>query len=89
VACSNFPKCRYIKKEQKEVEQTNTLCSCPKCDGNIIVRKTRRGKEFYGCSNYPKCDYATWYKPTGEVCSKCGNLIVTKNNGNICESCDK
>ena len=88
VACSNFPKCRYIKKEEKEPALIESDINCPKCDGKIIVRKTRRGKEFYGCSNYPKCNYATWYKPTGEACSKCGNLIVNKNNSEICEHCE-
>ena len=48
VACSNFPKCRYIKKEQKEVVEVESLAKCPKCEGDIIARKTRKGKEFYG-----------------------------------------
>ena len=65
------------------------IAECPKCHSNIIERKTKKGKIFYGCSGYPKCNYASWYRPTGEVCHKCGNLIVNKNNVDICEECDK
>lgn len=87
VACSNYPNCKYIKKEQKEI---NEICKCPKCDKGIIVeRKTKKGKNFYGCNNYPKCNYALWYKPTGDVCKKCGELIVEKNGENICLNCDE
>ena len=85
VACSNYPECKYIKKEEKKEE---IICSCPKCAGNIIVRKTKKGTDFYGCSNYPKCKYASWYKPTGEKCKKCGDLIVDKNGNKICPTCD-
>ena len=86
VACSNYPTCKYIKKEKKEV---NEVCKCPKCDkGMIVERKTKKGKIFYGCNNYPKCQYALWYKPTGEICPKCGELIVDKNGQNICLNCD-
>ena len=87
VACSNYPTCKYIKKEQKEVKE---ICKCPKCDkGMIVERKTKKGKIFYGCNNYPKCNYALWYKPTGDICPKCGELIVDKNGNNICLNCDE
>jgi len=88
VACSNFPKCRYIKKEQKEELSVTEITDCPKCKGKIIVRKTRKGKEFYGCSNYPKCDYASWYKPTGEKCPNCKDLLVDKKGTISCNSCE-
>lgn len=84
VACSGYPECKYVPKEEKE---ETIICKCPKCDGNIIVKKTKRGKEFYGCSNYPKCKNAFWEKPTGEVCSKCGNLLVEKKGEKICPNC--
>ncbi len=89
VACSNYPKCKYIKKDTKKDEEQVKIAECPKCHKDIILRRTKRGKIFYGCSGYPKCDYATWYKPTGNVCSKCGNLLVDKNGLEICENCDK
>ena len=86
VACSNYPECKYIKKEQKELKKVAT---CPKCQHDVIERKTKKGKVFYGCSNYPKCKYATWYLPTGNVCKKCNSLLVMKNNEEICETCQK
>lgn len=59
-ACSNYPNCKYIKKEEKQIIE---VCKCPKCGNMVVEKKTKRGKIFYGCSNYPKCDYATWNKP--------------------------
>ena len=85
VACSNYPKCKYIKKEQKEV---NDICKCPKCGGTIIERTTKKGKIFYGCSNYPKCKLAAWDIPTGELCPNCKNLLVEKNGIVKCSNCD-
>ena len=89
VACSNYPTCKYIKKEKKETDPQEKVAECPKCHKDIVSRKTKRGKIFYGCSGYPKCDYATWYKPTGDICPKCKNLLVDKNGQTICENCDK
>ena len=87
-ACSNYPTCKYIKKENKQIEK-EIICKCPKCEGNIIVRKTKKGKEFYGCDNFPKCKYASWYKPTGDKCPKCNDLLVIKNGELICPTCDE
>lgn len=84
VACSNYPKCKYVKKEEKEIK---SFAKCPKCDHDIVARRTKKGKIFYGCSNYPKCSYATWYEPTGEVCPNCKNILVTKNKTVLCEEC--
>ncbi len=84
IACSGYPECKYIKKEEKKVE---VVCKCPKCGGNIIVKTTKRKKVFYGCDNYPKCKYALWDKPTGKICDKCGGLLVTKKE--ICPECNK
>lgn len=85
VACSNYPECKYVKKEGKEVVE---VMNCPFCDGGKIVeKKTRKGKIFYGCSNYPKCKTACWDKPTGEVCPECGKLLVSKNGTIKCSEC--
>ncbi len=84
-ACSNYPDCTYIKKEEKEIKE---IMTCPKCGGKIIEKKTRKGKVFYGCSNFPKCDVAVWDMPTGEICPKCQSLIVNKNNEHKCSSCN-
>lgn len=86
IACSGYPECKYIKKEEKKIIE---ICDCPKCDGKIIEKKTRKGKIFFGCTNYPKCNYALWDKPTGEKCSKCGELLVEKNKDIVCVNCTK
>ena len=62
-ACSNYPTCKYVKKEEKT---TVEVCKCPECDGMIVEKRTKKGKIFYGCNNYPKCKYATWNKPKSE-----------------------
>ena len=84
-ACSNYPTCKYIKKEER-VEKV--ICKCPKCDGEIIEKKTKRGKIFYGCNKYPKCDVALWDKPTGKSCPNCNSLLVEKKDMIKCSSCD-
>ena len=83
VACSNYPSCKYIKKEPKTVVE---IMPCPKCDGKIIEKKTKRGKIFYGCNNYPKCDFASWDKPL-KSCPKCGEMMVEKKKKAVCLSC--
>ena len=83
-ACSNYPECKYIKKEEKEIVE---VIACPNCDGKIIERNTRKGKIFYGCSNYPKCKTAYWDKPTGEKCPDCGEMLVEKKDKIKCSSC--
>lgn len=85
VSCSNYPTCKYIKNEKKEVIE---LTNCPKCDGKIIEKKTKKGKLFYGCNNYPKCDFALWDKPTGDKCPNCGSLLVSKKDKIKCSNCD-
>lgn len=84
-ACSNYPECKYIKKEEKEVVE---IMDCPLCDGKIVEKPTRRGKVFYGCNHYPKCKFASWDKPTGEMCPECGKYLVEKNGKIKCSECD-
>ncbi len=87
VACSNYPECKYIKTEPKE---ETIICKCPNCDeGQIIEKKSRRGKLFYGCNRYPKCKTAFWDQPTGEKCPECGKALVVTKKGMIkCSECD-
>ena len=84
-ACSNYPNCKYIKKEKKEEK---VIIDCPNCDGKIIEKHSKKGKVFYGCNNYPKCKTAYWDLPTGEPCPKCGEMLVIKNNERKCVKCD-
>lgn len=84
-ACSNYPTCKYIKKEKPvQIE----IMDCPKCDGKILKKKTRKGKDFYGCSNYPKCDFATWYEPINEKCPNCNSILIKKGAKVTCSNQD-
>jgi len=85
VACSNYPTCKYIKKEEVEILE---VCDCPNCDGKIVEKKSRKGKVFYGCNHYPKCKTAYWDKPIGKKCPDCGEMLCEKNNVVKCSSCD-
>ena len=85
IACSNYPKCKYIKPTEKEI---NEICDCPKCDGKIIEKKSKRGKVFYGCNNYPKCKEAYWDLPIGEKCPNCDSMLTKKKDKIKCSSCD-
>jgi len=83
VACSNYPECKYIKPTEKI-----SITKCPKCnEGDIVAKKTKKGKIFYGCDNFPKCNYALWDEPTGEICPECGLLIVKKGKKEYCPNC--
>ena len=84
-ACSNYPECKYIKTEPKEIIE---VCACPNCDGKIIEKKSKRGKVFYGCNNYPTCKTAYWDKPTGELCPNCNSMLTIKKDKIKCSNCD-
>ncbi|MCX7780852.1 MAG: type I DNA topoisomerase [Negativicutes bacterium] len=71
LACPGFPECRNTKPIVKE-----TGVHCPKCQGMIVERRTKRGKMFYGCQNYPQCDYVSWDAPLKENCEACGAFKV-------------
>ena len=77
-ACTNYPKCKYVK-------QKSTGVLCPKDGGDIVERKSRRGKVFYGCANYPDCDFTLWNKPIAEPCPDCKAPFlvekITKRHG--------
>lgn len=74
MACKNYPECKTTKPIVNKVG-----VKCPKChEGDIILRKSKKGKAFYGCSSYPDCDFIAWNKPTGEICDKCGSYMIEK-----------
>ena len=83
LACTGFPECRYTKSIV-----TETGVKCPKCGGDIIVKRSRKGKSFYGCSNYPECDQVYWYKPVDKKCPKCGSLLVERGRMLYCSNND-
>jgi len=77
LGCSNYPQCKGIKKIENK-----TGVKCPACDkGEIVERKSKKGRAFFGCNNYPNCKFALWSKPTGEKCSQCGSLLVFAAKG--------
>jgi DNA topoisomerase-1 len=71
-ACSNYPNCKYVKQKTIGVK-------CPEChEGEIIERRSRRGKTFYGCNRYPECKFVSWAKPLAEKCPQCGNPYLVE-----------
>ncbi|WP_340141717.1 type I DNA topoisomerase [Priestia sp. D3YE.R1] len=88
MACSNFPDCRNTKPIVKEIG-----VKCPKCEeGNIVERKSKKKRTFYGCDRFPGCDFVSWDKPIARKCPKCENLLVEKKQKKgtqvVCTSCD-
>ena len=75
LACPNFPECRNTKPLIEELD-----VPCPKCGSNIVVRKTKRGRKFYGCSQYPQCNFVSWDPPVKEPCPECGSYMVEKTS---------
>ena len=85
IACSNFPECKFIKNDETKIKE---ICDCPNCDGKIIEKRSKRGKIFYGCNNYPKCKTAYWDMPTGQMCPECNNMLTTKKDKIKCSNCN-
>ena len=75
LACPGFPECRYLKPLV-----ASTGVSCPKCEGELVMRRSKKGRRFFGCSRYPECNFVTWYEPSPEKCPRCGGLMVSKEN---------
>ena len=85
VACSNYPECKYIKKEEQEEK---VIIDCPLCDGKIIERVTKKNKVFYGCNKFPKCKFASWDMPIDKKCPECESYLVIKEGIVKCSNCD-
>ena len=84
LACPGFPECRNTKPYFEKIGVT-----CPKCGGEIVIRRTRKGRPYYGCENNPECDVMTWQRPVKKLCPKCGSLMLSKANKLMCsdENC--
>ena len=82
LACSGYPECKNTKPIVK-----STGIKCPECGKDIIEKKSRKGRVFYGCSGYPKCIVSYWDKPTGTFCPKCGSMIVEGKGKNKTRKC--
>ncbi len=79
LACPGFPECRNTKPYLEKIG-----VPCPKCNKDIVIRKTRKGRVFYGCEDYPNCDFMSWQKPVLKKCPKCGNYMVIRGNKLVC-----
>jgi DNA topoisomerase-1 len=73
LACPGYPECKNTKAITKELE-----VPCPKCGGKILERRSKKGTKFFGCSNYPECDFVSWFEPTDIKCSKCGTYMLKR-----------
>ena len=73
LACPGYPECKNTKPIVEEIDAI-----CPKCGGKIVAKRSKKGRRFYGCSNYPECDFLSWSEPTNEKCPKCGSIMVKK-----------
>ena len=84
LACPGFPECKNTKPYLEKVG-----VPCPKCGKEVVYRKTKKGRRYYGCENNPECDFMSWQKPSTEKCPKCGSYMVEKGNKLVCskETC--
>ena len=73
LACPGYPECHNAKPIVEELD-----VPCPKCGGKILAKRSKKGKKFFGCSNYPNCDFVSWNEPIKEPCSKCGSYMTIK-----------
>ncbi len=79
LACPGFPDCRCTKPYLEKIG-----VKCPKCEGEIILRKTKKGRKYYGCENNPECDFMSWQRPSEKRCPDCGGVLLEKGNKLVC-----
>jgi DNA topoisomerase-1 len=79
LACPGFPECRNTKPYLEKIGVT-----CPKCGKEIVIRKTKKGRKYYGCESNPECDFMVWQRPAKEKCDKCGGIMFKKGNSLVC-----
>ncbi len=79
LACPGFPDCRNTKPYLEKIG-----VSCPKCGAEVVLRKTKKGRKYFGCENSPDCDFMSWQKPSKEKCPKCGSYMVEKGHNQVC-----
>jgi len=84
LACPGFPECRNTKPFLQKIG-----VPCPKCGKELVERKTKKGRRFYGCEDYPECDFVSWSRPVKKKCPKCGGYMTLKGKKVLCadQSC--
>jgi DNA topoisomerase-1 len=73
LACPGYPDCKNTKPIVEQLE-----VPCPKCGGKKLAKRSKKGKKFYGCSNYPNCDFVSWFEPVSDRCPECNSIMVKK-----------
>ncbi len=81
LACPGFPECKNTKPYFEKIG-----ISCPKCGKDIVIKKTKKGRKYYGCENNPECDFMSWQQPVEEKCPECGSYMVKKGNKAMCSN---
>ena len=79
LACPGFPDCRNTKPYYEKIG-----VACPICGSDVVLKKTKKGRKFYGCDNNPECEFISWQKPSEKKCPKCGGYMVEKGNKLVC-----
>ena len=79
LACPGFPECRFTKQYFEKIG-----VECPKCKNDIVLRKTKKGRKYYGCIRIPECDFMSWQKPSTTKCAQCGGIMLEKGNKLLC-----
>ena len=79
LACPGFPECRNTRPYFEK-----TGVACPECGGDVVIRRTRKGRLYYGCENNPECSFMSWSRPLDKKCPRCGNYMVKKGNKDVC-----
>ncbi len=79
LACPGFPECKNTKPYFEK-----TGVPCPKCGKEVVIKKTKKGRRYYGCENNPECDFMSWQKPSKKVCPQCGSYMVEKGTKLLC-----
>jgi DNA topoisomerase-1 len=90
LACPGFPECRFTKPHYEKIG-----VMCPNCGKDVVLKKTKKGRKYFGCIDNPECDFMTWQRPSAVKCEKCGSIMLEKGNKLVCNnnecgySCEK
>ncbi|MCM1178757.1 MAG: type I DNA topoisomerase [Clostridium sp.] len=81
LACPGFPECRFTKPHYEKIG-----VECPKCGKDVVLKKTKKGRKYFGCIDNPECDFMTWQRPSATKCEKCGGVMLEKGNKLVCNN---
>lgn len=81
LACPGFPECRNTKPYLEKIG-----VKCPKCGKDVVLRKTKKGRKYFGCEDNPACDFMTWQRPSGQLCPNCNGALLIKGGKLVCSN---